>query len=138
MTDAIGAEIDKLKQRAHLLEQLRAEFPDLHEYHTRWRKVLVSQKVNESWEAFHTGHSCGCCSDAPWQAWFYAERLGEKVYSDPPFAFIGEKDPYAERAFAHRVDDGWEESVRKVAGDRGVEALRPRLEAERREADHAG
>lgn len=120
-------EIARLRQRADLLERLKEEFPDLHEHHTRWRVVLVSKKVNEKPEKAYTKHSCGCCSDAVVQAWFYAEREGEHVYSEPPYVVVGEKNPacaWDDDALPQLWDADWRDKVRAHAGEVGVKLLK--------------
>lgn len=119
---AIDQDIDELRRRADELETLRAEFPDLREYPTRWRKVLVSKAVNAKPEGAYTSHACGCCNDSPLYAWFYVQRGKTRVYSDPPFVCVGEKNPY----YLHLDDelpDRWSEDWReKVAASICAEA----------------
>jgi hypothetical protein len=115
----IAEESQRLRERASLLDRLAQEFPGLEERRLRWRTVLVSPAVNASPERCYTAHSCGCCDDAALYAYFCVERHGEKVYTDPPFVWVGQRDR-----------DGWledwEDRVRRQIGESAVSLARIR------------
>lgn len=117
-------EIEKLRKRADQLEKLKSEFPDLREYGDRWEKILISKQVKP--EKYSLKHSCGCCDDSPLLMYFYVERHGERVYTDPPYVRVGEKNRnYGEEG--EPIDiwyPGWKLDVTKAYGEE-VLALLP-------------
>jgi len=120
--------IQSLKREADVLESLREEFPDLHEYKTRWRTVLVSKRVNENPEAVHTCHSCGCCLDAWLDAWFHVKRGEKLIYTDPPILGIGTgNDAYGLGDNEPRDNwlPDWKEKVKRHCGVKGIDLLEP-------------
>lgn len=120
----LSEKINKLKNEASNLETLIEEFPDLHEYPGRWQTFLSSKKVNDNPEKINYGHSCGCCEDAALYIYFYVERLGTKVYSDPPFICIGSKNEYygeIEDESRYILNENREETVNKIIGKKAWE-----------------
>lgn len=117
--------IDKESARIALLNRLIVEFPDLAEYRGRWETVLTSKLVNACPDKVYLKHSCGCCADAALQAWFHVERDGERVYTNPPYVCVGEKDMWGPHDDVW-LDD-WEDRVRKAIGEAAVRLAKERL-----------
>jgi len=118
--------INKLKEDAKQLEELLSEFPDLHEYRGRWRTFLVSKKVNENPEKCYTSHACGCCGDSPLQAWFYSKRNGKEIYSDPPYVYVGDKNPYYDYSDDSQRDiwdENWRDNVKNKISEAALKLI---------------
>lgn len=112
--------IEELRRSADQLERLSKEFPDLHEYQTRWKTVLVSKQVVP--EKTSRSYSCGCCADAALYQWFYVVRDGKYVYTDPPFICIGAKNEYyGSDEPINIMSEEWEDVIRDKLGDKALD-----------------
>jgi hypothetical protein len=82
----------KATEEAEQLETMTLLFPDLEVEVNRWgTKKLTSRMVNSMAVDYDTGHSCGCCEDAPLFAYPYVEFEGIRVHSKPSKVYIGER-----------------------------------------------
>jgi len=73
------------------LKALHELFPDLNVYKGRWQTVEVAASANSKGTDYEFRYSCGCCRDAAIQLWMYVVTPHGKVYSDPPYATVGEQ-----------------------------------------------
>jgi len=105
-------EAKKSQKEADLLRGLLAEFPDLEIRTGRWNKVAyVSASVNSKVTDYDVRYNCGCCNDSPREVWPFVETPLGKVYSNPPYFFVGKRDEYIGGCVA---DIGWDEQLRKA------------------------
>lgn len=108
--EKLERELDELLRKKKLLEI----YPDIRESTGRWGDVrLISQHVNELVDDVDICHSCGCCEDAPVQAWPFKVVNGVKVFSDPSKFVIGEKVP-SYSGMGDRPYDNWQEELEKA------------------------
>src|SRR5512142_3268226 len=88
------------------LTHLYEVYPDLEKREGRWEKVAYcSASVNSQVIDYESRYNCGCCSDSPYEVWPYAETPDGRIYSDPPFFYVGQKSYYG----GPLPDKGWKE-----------------------------
>lgn len=90
-------EAEKLNREIAAIQKIQEQFNDLEIHTDRWgTKRYCSAQVNEIADKFMSKFNCGCCGDSPFEVWPYKEIEGIKIYSNPPYYWIGEKDSWDE------------------------------------------
>ena len=75
-----------------LEKKLLALYPDLVINKDRWGNIkLCSPSLNSKVDQVYFKATCGCCSDAPYQAVCYLEVEGARVYSNPPSVIFAQQ-----------------------------------------------
>ena len=105
-------ELEAKQKELNSMRKISELFPDIKEHRNRWGTIrLTTKDANSKTNQAQICHSCGCCEDAPLQAWPYLEVDGIKVFSDPPYFTVGEKIPYY-YGMGERPYDEWEQKLR--------------------------
>lgn len=74
------------------LQRLVELYPDLERHVGRWNRVVyMSAAVNVNATHVFFRFNCGCCSDAPFEAWPYIKTEHGEVYSKPACFYVGEQ-----------------------------------------------
>lgn len=100
--------------KADKLEKLLEQFPDLLKHTNRWNTVrYYSKSVNHQVTNYDLIHNCGCCSDSPLELWPYVETENGRIYSDPPYFIIGERNYDTDLGDTLNAD--WCDQLRKAS-----------------------
>jgi hypothetical protein len=105
-------EAETQRAEADRLEALLAQYPDLRKHQDRGKKVYYcSAFVNTVCTDYLAKHTCGCCQDSPLDVWPYLETHLGRVYADPPYYQVGEREPFCGGDVPYK---DWEEGLRKA------------------------